>query len=140
MISADVCGKSRSQRLGSRVIGASNRLLLLASTISVDQLSVSSVVRISTSSAYFGNLRLLVILSGSIINPMSIYAPLEPTYDLALAIYDVGRMSRLCLSNQLASTCLVSLKSVSDFVSHLIFYQAFVHLLDLVWSPVYAFS
>jgi len=54
-------------------------------------LSVLSIVRISTSGAYLGNLRLLVIFSGSKINSMTISAP----YDLALAVYRVGMMSRL---------------------------------------------
>ena len=103
-----------------------------ASTISVDHLSASSIVRISTSSAYFGNIRLLVILSGSKTNPMSIYTLLGPTYDLALAVCDLGRMSRLGLFHQLAPTCLVSLKSVSDLVWHPILSRALVHLQDLV--------
>ncbi|KAF9648418.1 hypothetical protein BDM02DRAFT_2275453 [Thelephora ganbajun] len=84
-----------------------------ASTISLDQLSASSIVRLSTSSAYFGNFCVLPIFSGSEINPMAVNALQGTSYDLALAVHDVGRMSRLHLSHQLASTCLVSLKSVS---------------------------
>ena len=46
---------------------------------------------------------------------MTVYTPLGPACDLALAIYDVGKMSRLQLYRPLASARLVSLESLSSF-------------------------
>lgn len=88
-----MCGRTRSGRSGTRVIDLGVIYLLLPPHhhLARSALSVLSIVRISTSGAYFGNLRLVVIISGLKINPMTVSVP----YDLALAVYRVGMMSRL---------------------------------------------
>ena len=63
--------------------------------------------------AHSGDLRLLVIFSGPKLNPMTVSALLGPGCDLATEASRVGMMSRLRLSRQPASTCLVSLILVS---------------------------
>ena len=80
--------------------------------------SAPSIVFASTSSAYFGNFRLLVTFSSPKHNPMTVYAFQGPAHDLAPAVYDVGKMSRPRFPHRLAPARLIPLKPLSGFPSH----------------------
>ena len=63
---------------------------------------------------------------------MRIRALLGPAYDLALAVYDVGKMSRLRFPHRLAPARLISLKPLSGFTSHS---QPPLHLFSRLGPP-----
>ena len=111
-LSAKVYGKTRSEHSGSRAIRAPNWLLLpcihhlLPPRRSIVYPDSKVIFRKPPPPGHF---------PGSEMNPMTVYVLPRPACDLAPAIYDVGKMSRLQLSPQLAPARLVSLESLSSF-------------------------
>ena len=111
-LSANVRGKTRSQRSGSRVIWASELPLgtcFITSTVCFRPVD-RPYLRISAYISETGQ------SSGSKSNPMTVYALPRPASDLVLAVRDVGKMSRLQLSQKLIPACLVSLRPPPGFV------------------------
>ena len=105
-------GKTRSEHSGSRAVRAPNCLLLpcihhlLPPRRSIVYPNSKVIFRNPPPPGHF---------PGSETNQMTVYVLPGPACDLAPAIYDVGKMSRLQLSPQLAPARLVSLESLSSF-------------------------
>ena len=104
-------GKTQRQRPSSGATQSPLTSMYIPST------SAPSIVFTPTSSVYFGSLRLRVTFPSSRYNPMTVYLLPGSAHDLVVAVYDVGKASRLRFSHQLAPGCLIPLKPLSGFTS-----------------------